>query len=136
MEIDSVSYLKFLFALIFVLGLIGGFALLAKKFGMGNRGPMRRGKGTRLSIVESMPLDAKRRGMLIRRDDKEHMLLLGGVTELVIEGDIPIDPEREKRAAENSPEGLTLIDGLRHGLGQGRGQGLGKHKTANQGTKE
>ncbi len=121
MEIDSVSYMKFVFALIFVLGLIGGFALLAKKFGMGNRGPMRRNKGNRLSIIESMALDAKRRVVLVRRDDKEHLLLLGGATEMVIEGDINVDPERDKVIADSkdaaSIETVNLIDGIRHGLG-------------------
>ena len=121
MEIDSVSYMKFVFALIFVLGLIGGFALLAKKFGMGNRGPMRRNKGKRLSIIESMALDAKRRVVLVRRDDKEHLLLLGGATEMVIEGDINVDPARDKVIADSkdaaSIETVNLIDGIRHGLG-------------------
>ena len=121
MEIDSVSYMKFVFALIFVLGLIGGFALLAKKFCMGNRGPMRRNKGNRLSIIESMALDAKRRVVLVRRDDKEHLLLLGGATEMVIEGDINVDPERDKVIADSkdaaSIETVNLIDGIRHGLG-------------------
>ena len=91
MDIDSVSYLKFFFALLFVLGLIGGFALLAKKFGMGNRGPTRRGKGTRLSIIESMQIDNKRRVVLIRCDKKDYMLLLGGATELMIEDNLPVD---------------------------------------------
>jgi|TARA_B100000315_G_C14370752_1_gene492843 flagellar protein FliO/FliZ len=121
MEIDSVSYMKFVFALIFVLGLIGGFALLAKKFGMGNRGPMRRSKGNRLSIIESMALDAKRRVVLIRRDDKEHLLLLGGASEMVIEGEIEVDPERDKTLENSndtaSSETINLIDGIRHGLG-------------------
>jgi len=95
MEIDSVSYLKFLFALVFVLGLIGGFALLAKKFGIGTRGPMRRSKGNRLSIIENMQLDAKRRLILIRRDEKEYMLLVGGVTDLVVERNIPVVAKKE-----------------------------------------
>lgn len=90
MEIDTVSYMKFLAALIFVLGLIGGFALVAKRMGMGNRGPIRRGKGKRLSIIETMPLDAKRRIILIRRDDKEHLLVIGASSEQVIETDIAI----------------------------------------------
>ncbi len=95
MEIDSVSYLKFLFALVFVIGLIGGVALLAKRFGIGTRGPMRRAKGNRLSIVENMQIDAKRRVILIRRDQKEYLLLVGGVTDLVIESDIPVAPKQE-----------------------------------------
>ena len=95
MDIDSVSYLKFLFALLFVLGLIGGIALLAKRFGIGTRGPMRRSKDHRLAIVENMQLDAKRRIILIRRDNNEHLLLVGGETDLVVETNIPINFRQE-----------------------------------------
>jgi flagellar protein FliO/FliZ len=103
MEIDTVSYFKFFFALLFVLGLIGGFALLAKKFGMGNRGPIRRSKNNRLSIIESMQLDAKRRIILIQRDNKEYMLLVGGVTELVIDDNITAKP-KQKQVSQSPTE--------------------------------
>lgn len=85
MELEAVNYLKFVLALVFVLGLIGGFAILAKRAGLGNRGPIVRGKSKRLSIVESMSLDPKRRVVLIRRDDAEHLVLLGTQNEQVIE---------------------------------------------------
>ena len=85
MEIEAVNYIKFVLALVFVLGLIGGFAILAKRAGLGNRGPIVRGKSKRLSIVESMSLDPKRRVVLIRRDDAEHLVLLGVQNEQIIE---------------------------------------------------
>ena len=43
MEIGSFGYLKFVFALLFVLGLIAALAVVAKRFGLGHRGPVRRG---------------------------------------------------------------------------------------------
>ena len=43
MEIGSFDYLKFVFALLFVLGLIAALAVVAKRFGLGHRGPVRRG---------------------------------------------------------------------------------------------
>ena len=85
MEIEAVNYIKFVLALVFVLGLIGGFAILAKRAGLGNRGPIVRGKSRRLSIIESMSLDPKRRVVLIRRDDAEHLVLLGVQNEQIIE---------------------------------------------------
>ena len=91
MELDTINYLKFLLALLFVLGLIGGFAIIAKRAGLGNRGPMVRGKSKRLSIIETMSLDPKRRVVLIRRDNCEHLLLLGTSNEQVIENDIDQD---------------------------------------------
>lgn len=77
MELEAINYLKFLFALLFVIGLIGGLALLAKRFGLGNRGPISKSKIKRLSILETLPLDPKRRVMLIKCDDQEHMVLIG-----------------------------------------------------------
>ena len=95
MEIDSVSYLKFFFALLFVIGLIGAFALIAKKFGMGNFNTARRGNSTRLFIIESLQLDSKRKLVLVRCDEKDNLLLIGGATDLLIKDNIPIDSEKE-----------------------------------------
>jgi len=90
MEIDTVNYFKFLLSLLFVLGLIGGFTLIAKRLGMGNRGPVKRKKGKRLSIIETISLDAKRRIVLVRRDDAEHLILIGSSTEQVIEAGLTV----------------------------------------------
>lgn len=88
MEIAGVNFLKFILALIFVLGLIGAFAVLARKMGFGHRGPVRRGAARRLQIVDSLPLDPKRRLMLLRRDDVEHLVILGASSETVVEAGI------------------------------------------------
>ena len=115
MEIDSVSYLKFFFALLFVIGLIGGFALIAKKFGMGNRGPMRRGGINRLSIIESLQVDAKRRIILVRCDNKDYMLLLGGTTEILIEDDLPVDFTTASK--QQTPIGSSIIEKFQDRIG-------------------
>ncbi len=81
----SLDILTALFALLFVLGLILGLGLLARRFGPRMLG---QGGSRRLQVVEALPLDGRRRLMLIRRDDREHLLLTGGSTDLVIEGDI------------------------------------------------
>ena len=84
MELETINYFKFVLALLFVLGLIGGFAIIAKRAGLGNRGPIVRGKSKRLSIIETMVLDPKRRVVLIQCDNSEHLLLLGPNNERVI----------------------------------------------------
>jgi flagellar protein FliO/FliZ len=91
MEFAGVNILKFLLALIFVLGLIGAFAVLARKMGFGHRAPIRRGAARRLEILDSLPLDPKRRLMLVRRDDVEHLILLGSSSESVVETGIHHD---------------------------------------------
>lgn len=90
MDIAFTDYLRFLLALIFVLGLILGAALLAKRFGFGNQAPMRLRGTRRLAIVESMALDTKHRLMLIRRDETEHLIVVGGTSPMVIETGIAV----------------------------------------------
>ncbi|MEE2760979.1 MAG: flagellar biosynthetic protein FliO [Pseudomonadota bacterium] len=92
MEFAGVDYMKFLMALIFVLGLIWGLTLAAKHFGFGNRGPVQRGAAKRLSIVDTMVLDPKRRVVIVRVDETEHLLLLGQSGEQVINPNLTASP--------------------------------------------
>lgn len=92
MDLGFGDYFKFVFALIFVLALIAVFAALARRMGLGYR-TASRGKSKRLSIVEVIPIDPKRRLALVRRDEVEHLLLLGtgNNPDLLIESGIPVD---------------------------------------------
>ena len=81
------TYLQVAAALVFVLALIGLLAVLARRFGLGGHAPARRGR-RRLALVEVIPLDAKRRLALVRRDDVEHLLVLGPTGEQVVESGI------------------------------------------------
>ena len=84
---EPADYLRFLFALVFVVGLIGGTAWLARRFGFAPGAATGGGKtNRRLEIVESLALDPKRRILIIRRDDREHLILLGDGSETVLEG--------------------------------------------------
>lgn len=87
------TYAQFLVALLFVLALIGVGALLLRRFAPGPLGGPR-GRERRLSVRGVLALDARRRVVLIRRDDREHLLLLGANGETVIESGIvaPSDP--------------------------------------------
>jgi len=93
MDLDISTYLRFVIALVFVLALIGFLVTLARKFNIGYgmpglKGQKGRTRERRLSIVEVMPVDSKRRLVLVRRDDREHLILLGPATELVVEDGI------------------------------------------------
>ena len=90
---DLELYTRFLIALLVVLALIAAIAWLARRFGLGNRLATPRGKTRRLAIVEVMALDARKRLVLVRRDDREHLLLLGPSRDVVVESGLPCDPE-------------------------------------------
>lgn len=85
---DMAAYLRFVAALIVVLGLIMAAAWAMRRYGfqMG-RSLAGTGRGARrLSVVETLGLDPKRRLMLVRCDGREHLLLLGPGGDLVIDG--------------------------------------------------
>jgi len=84
---DYQDYLKFFAALVFVLCLMGGLAFMMKRLGMGQSGMISPSK-KRLKIVEILPLDARRKAMIIQRDDIQHLVVLGPSGETVIETNI------------------------------------------------
>lgn len=88
----AVNSLKFALAFLLVLGLIALCAWALRRFGLG--GAVRPMRGNRLSVVESLTLDARHRLVLIRRDDREHLVLLG-TSEIVVESGIipPSSPQ-------------------------------------------
>lgn len=86
MDLDII--LRFTLALLFVLALIGLFAWAARRFGLtGRLGPVM-GKTRRLRVVEVQPIDPKTRLVLLRRDDVEHLVLVGPAGGLVVESGI------------------------------------------------
>ncbi|TNE35366.1 MAG: hypothetical protein EP348_09135 [Alphaproteobacteria bacterium] len=85
---DPIQYLKYLVGLVIVLGLIALVALLARKFGMVPVARRRPGAPKRLSITDVLAIDAKRRLVLVKRDETEHLLLLGPEQDLVVEQNI------------------------------------------------
>ncbi|CAN0439937.1 unnamed protein product, partial [Discosporangium mesarthrocarpum] len=90
---DASNYVRFVAALLFVLALIAFATWLAKRFGMGGRvNAVRRGE-RRLELVEALTVDAKHRAVLLRRDDMEHLLLLGPANDVVVETGIQAPPK-------------------------------------------
>ncbi|MBF0354510.1 MAG: flagellar biosynthetic protein FliO [Alphaproteobacteria bacterium] len=92
---DGESYFRYLLALIFVVGLILAAGWGIKRFGMGlTVAPRLRGQQKRLMVTEIAALDARRRLVLVRRDETEHLILLGVTHETVLESGI-VPPQKE-----------------------------------------
>ncbi len=90
---DYGSYLKFVLALAGVIALIFGGAWLARRAGLSTL-PGPRGRQRRLAVVEAIALDGKRRLVLVRRDEREHLLLIGGANDLCLDRDLPQPPDK------------------------------------------
>lgn len=78
---------KFIIAFIFVLLLISLTAWVIRTVAAGRvgfRGGLR-ARQDRLAVVDAAHVDAKRRLILVRRDNVEHLILVGGPTDVVVE---------------------------------------------------
>lgn len=80
---DTISWARFALASVTVLALMAGLAWGLKLLAL--RGWMKTGAGqNRIRILSSFALDAKRRLLLVRHDETEHLLLLGQTGDLLL----------------------------------------------------
>src|SRR5579872_2742346 len=100
--------LSFFFAFVVVLALIGVVAWLVRRFA-GNRlgANPNRSRMPRLAVIDAAAVDGRRRLVLVRRDNIEHLLMIGGPTDIVVESNIvramPARDQVPQRAGANEP---------------------------------
>ncbi|MFB9265737.1 flagellar biosynthetic protein FliO [Bradyrhizobium erythrophlei] len=81
--------LYFFFAFVAVLALIGVAAWLVRRFGSSRLGAnTNRGRMPRLAVIDAAAVDGRRRLVLVRRDNVEHLLMIGGPSDIVVEPNI------------------------------------------------
>lgn len=84
MPTDLTPYYSYMITILIVLAALILSTLIYKLFNQRVRGR----RGARLGISEYHELDKTRRLVLVRRDDIEHLILIGGNQEFVIESNI------------------------------------------------
>ena len=107
----------FVIAFIVVLALIAGSAWLVRRFAgnrLGTNG--NRGRMPRLAVIDAAAIDGRRRLVLVRRDNVEHLLMIGGPSDIVVEPNIVRAapgrdqlPQRPPPASESSPTRLPPL---------------------------
>ena len=70
-----------------------------------------RNRKTRLAIMDAAAVDSQRRLVLVRRDDIEHLILIGGPTDVVVERDIRLHASTRRPG----PQAEAAPDQQRHG---------------------
>lgn len=90
---ESISWLRIIIAFVTVAGLLAalGFVLKYIKlrgFAMPGMNPANK----RLEIVESLPIDVRRRLVIVKCDEAEHLLLLGANQDIVVESNLRSKP--------------------------------------------
>ncbi|HVX75418.1 MAG TPA: flagellar biosynthetic protein FliO [Bradyrhizobium sp.] len=100
--------LTFIFAFVAVLALIAAVAWAVRRFA-GNRlgANANRSRMPRLAVIDAAAVDGRRRLVLVRRDNVEHLLMIGGPTDIVVEPNIvrasARDQASQRPIASNEP---------------------------------
>jgi len=115
---------RFFLAFLIVLGLIGAAAWAVRRFGSARLSGAVRGRQPRLAVVDYASVDARRRLILVRRDNVEHLVMIGGPTDIVVEPNIvravpatrePVVPRAPAPAAEPLPRPIPLPEAPSNG---------------------
>ena len=79
---------NFVIAFVVVLALIGAATWVVRRFGVTRLEAGGRGRQPRLAVIDSAAVDGRRKLVIIRRDNVEHLLMIGGPTDVVVETNI------------------------------------------------
>ncbi|MDD3288093.1 MAG: flagellar biosynthetic protein FliO [Alphaproteobacteria bacterium] len=90
---ESISLIRVVIASLALIGLLGAFSLGMRYLSLkGWLSHVPSGVRRRLKLVETLPLDARRRLTIVQCDGVEHLLLLGINQDIVISSDLPVPP--------------------------------------------
>src|SRR5437764_6909280 len=99
---------RFFVAFLIVLGLIGVIAWAVRRFGSGRLGASTRGRQPRLAVIDYASVDGRRRLILVRRDNVEHLLMIGGPSDIVVEPNI-VRAVSAARDIGRAPAGIEAL---------------------------
>lgn len=97
--------LQLIFTIAVVLAAIAGLYWLIRRYSGGPLGRLSRGRVPRLAIVDATAVDARRQLVLVRRDNVEHLLLIGGPSDVVVEQAI----QRRRRPTATQADEQTAM---------------------------
>jgi flagellar biogenesis protein FliO len=97
---DMSLAMRLILALSVILALIGLIVMLLKRFGVMRIGGLSlHGRQPRIAVMDMAHLDARRKLIIVRRDTVEHLVMIGGPNDVVIERGIV----RGQPVASHSP---------------------------------
>lgn len=114
---DGLSLLRMIGGLGLVLGALGAALWLVRRYDIRLPGRFAGSDERRVSLVERLPIDAKHSIVLVRRDAREHLLLLSPDGSVLLEAGIVgggVQPSSRwpENPAPPSPFAALLRDGL------------------------
>jgi flagellar biogenesis protein FliO len=95
---------QFLITLVVVLLLVGVVIWLVRQFAGARLNGAGRGRGPRLGVIDALSIDSRRKLVLVRRDNVEHLILVGGPSDLVVEPSIVRGVPAGSRPRQSQPQ--------------------------------
>lgn len=108
---NTILTAAFALGIVLVLILLGLWAL---KFFFNATANMSRGRVRRLTVIDSVQIDPRRKVVILRRDNVEHVIMTGGPQDLVVESGIAVErpgirrPAQQPQTAKAAPEAAPL----------------------------
>lgn len=94
---NTILTAAFALGIVLVLILLGLWAL---KFFFNASANMSRGRVRRLTIIDTVQIDPRRKVVILRRDNVEHVIMTGGPQDLLVESGIPVERPGARRPAQ------------------------------------
>lgn len=104
---------NFIVAFVVVLALIGAATWLIRRFGATRLDSSARGRQPRLAVIDQAAVDGRRKLVIVRRDNVEHLIMIGGPNDVVVESTIVRGAamrDTPRTAAEALPRAIPLPD--------------------------
>lgn len=108
---DTIGILRALGALLLLLGILAGALWATRRFDLRLPGRMGHRSETRLQLVERLSIDQRRSAVLIRCDDREHLIIVAPEGHVMVSSaDIPAgQSEADQQAAVATPDAPPFV---------------------------
>jgi flagellar protein FliO/FliZ len=91
-EGESLDYLRIIYSFLLVIGLMLICAKLWQRFGVGKVTFAGNRRENRLQLIEAKVVDARRKLLLLRCDDKEYLVLMGPNQDIALTQPVNMQP--------------------------------------------
>ncbi|WP_336279330.1 hypothetical protein [Bartonella sp. CB175] len=88
--------------LIMIIAVISAIIMFLYRLNTGSSNIRKKKRQLRLTICETIAIDRTRRLILVRRDSTEHLILIGGQTDVVVESNIGTDTNTTNKSDSKS----------------------------------
>ncbi len=109
---EGAVVVQYIITFVVILALVGVAVWMGRRYAGSSVNVAGRGRLPRLAVIDALTVDKRRRLVLVRRDNVEHLLLIGGPSDIVVEPSITRTrvAQRPGQTAPNHPQALPATN--------------------------